>query len=499
MASGRGAKVKNGVMKRSHVGPRLIRLGGIATAIAAIAPPAAVSLLAVGDEHPSTTAVALLFVLGVVASTSFGGQRAGLGAAILSFLSLNFFFTPPLHTFTVSSPTELIALIAFLAVSLGVGAFLSASIRDRVRAERRELELRLMNRLMTALLSGERVPTVLARFSDDINEMLGSARCAISTSFGEEMNLGGGTPTQGRAFQIQLKAKDRVVGKMSVWPTRGSTLTGHERQVIETFGKQLALALEGVRLSEDVRRSELKSEAHRVKASLFSGITHDVKTPLAAITAAVTSLLEGRGFSLEQSREHLEMIKDEAQRLHRLVNNMLDLGRLQAGVHLPVKEMAAVDEVLESVVARMRPMFGGRDVSVRVADELPETPMDVVQIDRVLTNLIENALKFSPPPTPVSVSAVGDLKNVRITVADSGPGVAKQDEKAIFEPFQKGSHDYSGAGLGLAISRAIVVAHGGSIWASRPPQGGAAFTFELPRTPADAREVSSDRSSGSRR
>lgn len=457
------------------------RLGAAGSAIVALGAPAAVSLLAVGEGHPSTTSVALLFVVGVVVSSSFGGYLAGFATAVLSFLSLNFFFTPPLHTFAVASATDLVALVAFLAVSVGVGALLSASIKERDRAERRELELRMMNRLMTSLVAGESPSSVLGRHGDDINAMLGSVRCVISTASGEEIQIGDPTlPTSEQPFELDLRAKDRLVGRMSVWPPRGSRPSSLELQVIEPFGKQLALALEGVRLSEQVRRAEMEAEAHRLKASLFSGVTHDVKTPLAAITASVTSLLDGRGFTPDQSREHLEMIKQEAERLHRVVNNLLDLARLRAGALYPTKEPAAVDEVIESVVARMRPQLDGREVVVRVRDDIPEVGMDVVQIDQVLTNLIENAVKFSPPNGELVVSAVGDPDKVRVTVADAGPGIPKGEEELIFEPFQKGSPDVPGTGLGLAIARAIVTAHGGRIWVTRPPRGGAAFTFELP-------------------
>ena len=474
-------------MRALHLPRR--RLGTWGTVAAAVVPPAAVSLLAIGGRHPPTTAVALLYVLGVVGSTSVGGYVAGFIGAILSFLSLNFFFTRPLHTFAVASTTDLSALVVFFGVSLGVGALLSASIRDRKRAERRELELRVMNRLMASLLAGEALESVLDRSSADINDMLGSSRCLISTDGGIEIDLRREDHAlQGRPFEVRLRAKDRQVGSMSVWPSVGPRLAADQVQVVEAFGKQLALALEGARLTEEVRRTELEAEAHRLKASLFSGVTHDVKTPLAAITASVTSLLDGRGFTAAQSREHLEMIKQEAERLHRVVNNLLDLARLRAGAHHPSKEPAAIEEVIESVVVRMRPRLGDREVVVRVADDLPDVPMDVVQIDQVLTNLLENAAKFSPSGE-LEVSAVGGPENVRVTVSDRGPGVPKGQEDLIFEPFHKGDGDQTGSGLGLAIARAIVTAHGGRIWVGRPPRGGAAFTFELPRSVGDAEEV----------
>jgi two-component system sensor histidine kinase KdpD len=265
---------------------------------------------------------------------------------------------------------------------------------------------------------------------------------------------------------------------MRVWPA--SPREVFEQANIEAFARQLALALESMRLSVEIRRTALEAETNRLKATLFSGVTHDVKTPLAAITASVTSLLEGSGFTVEESREHLDTIRQEAERLHRMVNNLLDLSRLRAGALVPSRVVGPIDELMESVVSRLRPLLNGREVEIRARDELPDVPMDVVQIDQVLTNLIENAAKFTPPGSPLVLSAIGHPKGVRVTVADRGPGVPRGDHDRIFEPFERGVGQASGTGLGLAIAKAIVTAHRGRMWVADAPGGGAAFTFELP-------------------
>jgi two-component system sensor histidine kinase KdpD len=227
-------------------------------------------------------------------------------------------------------------------------------------------------------------------------------------------------------------------------------------------------------------------------------VTHDIKTPLAAIMAAVTSLIEGSGFTEDERHEHLDTIRQETERLHRVVNNLLDVARLRAGALVATKVPSAIDEVMESTLNRLRPLFGDRLVEIRVGDEVPEVAIDVVQIDQVLTNLIENAIKFTPSSSPVSLVAVGHAEGVRVTVFDRGPGVPKQDRVRIFEPFERGRATVSGTGLGLAISNAIVIAHGGRMWVSDNPLGGAAFTFELPSGDASRQEVSSARESARR-
>ena len=454
--------------------------------------PGAITLLAIPREHPTNAVVAVLYVLAVVFSARLGGAVSGVAAAILSFLCLNFFFTSPLHTIAVASQEDLAALFVFLATAIVVGLLLSSTLEAKASAERRELEATLVNRLATRLLSGAPVAGVLEKFAEGVCDVFGFVRCQISTSFTEPIDVIKGNAQHRHVMSIQAR---EPLGEIAVWTSHGGRLRPHEQTVIETLATQLALALEGVRLSGEVRRVELEAQASQLKAALFSGVTHDVKTPLAAITTSVTSLMDGRGFSEADRRAHLETIKQEAERLHRVVNNLLDVARLRAGVLEPVKRTSAVDELMESVVDRLRTLLEGREIDMRIGDDIPEVPMDVVQIDQVLTNLIENAVKFSPSGTPISLVAVGSEHRVRVTVTDSGPGVRKEDRTRIFEPFQRAETSASGTGLGLAISNAIVIAHGGRMWVGDSPTGGASFTFELPCLPPAREEVGDARSS----
>ncbi len=496
-AATRALKENEGVdkLRRDRYGVPALRL----RLIAAVAPPAAVTLLALPREHPPTTAVAVLYVLGVVIAARIAGAAAGIAASLLSSLALNFFFTRPLHTFVVAAPEDVVALCVFLIASVIVGVLLSAAVDAKARAERRELEGRLLNRLATRLLAGEEPEKVLGGFAEELCELFDLSRCEISTTFTPAARAARGTGRGGAPEEVRLVVRGQDIGEIRIWEGPQRRLGNDERDAIESLARQLALALEGVRLSLEVRRAELEVQTSRLKAALFAGVTHDVKTPLAAVMAAVTSLIEGQGFSEEDRREHLETIRQEVERLHRVVNNLLDVARLRAGALVASKVPSGVDEVMESVLNRLRPLLGERRVDIRVADDVPEVPMDVVQIDQVLTNLIENALKFTPPDAPISLIAVGHPGAVRVTVCDRGPGIPKEDRARIFEPFERGSASTSGTGLGLAIANAIVVAHGGRMWAADNPGGGAAFTFELPvATAPDAEEVR-DGGAGARR
>lgn len=451
----------------------------------ACAGPAAVTLLAIPDRHPETEVVAVLYVLAVVIAARVAGAAAGIAASLVSFLALNFFFTQPFHTFKVAAPEDLISLVVFLLASVIVGVLLSAALDAKAKAERRELEARLVNRMATRLLAGETIDKVLAELARGIRDLFDLQGCEITTTL-VAPSTDSRRENSGEAEEIPLRTSWLDLGHIRLWTEAGRRLSADERNVVRALATQVALALEGTRLSEEVRRAELEAHASQLKAALFSGVTHDVKTPLAAITAAVTSLTEGRGFPENARREHLETIKQEAERLHRVVNNLLDVARLRAGALIATKQPSPIDELMEGVLNRLRPHLQGRDIEIRVGDEVPEVPMDVVQIDQVLTNLIENALKFTPQGSPISLVAVGDRHMVRVTVADRGPGIAKEDRARILEPFERGDIADSGTGLGLAICNAIVVAHGGRMWISDNPQGGAAFTFELPCEATDA-------------
>jgi two-component system, OmpR family, sensor histidine kinase KdpD len=448
-------------------------------AVAAVVGPAAVTLLAIPDQPPETAMVAVLYVLAVVVAARVGGAFAGVGASLLAFLALNFFFTQPLHTFAVAAPEDLVALCVFLMTSVIVGVLLSSALDAKSKAERRELETRLLNRLATRLLAGESADKVLGDFAEGISDAFDLNGCEIATTFTSTARVARGNLGD-QPETIRLRARSRDLGEMKLWVGLRRRLGEDERDVIQSLATQLALALEGMRLSLEVRRADLETRATELKAALFSGVTHDVKTPLAAITTSVTSLMDGSGFSEGARREHLDTIKQEADRLHRVVNNMLDIARLRAGALVATKAQSPMDELMESVLNRLRPLLGDRPIEMRLSEDMPEVPMDVVQIDQVLTNLIENAIKFTPPGSPISLTAVGGSDSVRVTVSDRGPGIAKEDRFRIFEPFERSDSSKSGTGLGLAICHAIVAAHGGHMWVSDNPQGGAAFTFELP-------------------
>jgi two-component system sensor histidine kinase KdpD len=452
------------------------------TVVVAIGGPGLVTLLAPLERQVPTTAAAMLYVLVVALASATQGAAAGIAASLLSFLALNFFFTPPLHTFTAGKPEDLVALFVFLVVSVVTGLLLSAVVTQKSRAETREAQNRLLNRFTSRLLSGQALDEVLRDFGHRLVELYGLARWEISTVMTEPVRVVGDVgEREEESFELELTSKHGSIGQMKVALPASRRGFDHDVEaVMEGFAGQLALALESVRLSDEVRRVHLDAETSRLRATLFSGVTHDLRTPLSAITASVTSLLDGSRFSDQDRFDHLETIRQEAEHLNRVLSNLLDLSRLRAGALTPAKAPGAMDELIEAVIARLQPLLHDRDVTLTVRGDLPDVPMDLVQVDQVLTNLIENAVKFSPETSPIEISALGGPTGVRITVADRGPGIPPGERERIFEPFERGNGDAAGTGLGLAIAKAVIAAHAGRMWAQNRPGGGAALTFELP-------------------
>jgi two-component system sensor histidine kinase KdpD len=257
-------------------------------------------------------------------------------------------------------------------------------------------------------------------------------------------------------------------------------MTAEERGVIQTLASQIALAIDGMRLGTEAEEARMEAETNRLRAALFSSVTHDLRTPLASITASVSTLLEeGSPLHADQRRELLETIDQETQRLNRVIGNLMDLSRMRAGAMVPTKTPAAMDELIESVIARSGPILEHHDIHLMLREDLPEIPLDVVLIDQALTNVVENAARFTPPGRRITIGAARWHDGVQVRIADQGPGIPREERDRVFEPFVRGDGS-TGTGLGLAIARAIVAAHGGTIRIGEEPGGGTAVVLELP-------------------
>jgi two-component system sensor histidine kinase KdpD len=274
------------------------------------------------------------------------------------------------------------------------------------------------------------------------------------------------------------------VGVLAVMPPDTHAFDNPEAlHQLETFANQTALAIERAQLAEEAQAAELRVETERMRNSLLSSVSHDLRTPLATIIGASSGLLEG-GDRLPAAtrRDLIRSIHGEASHLDRLVNGLLEMTRLESGAVTIKTEPQALDGVVGAALHRLEGLLGGRPVEVMLPADLPLVPIDAMLMEQVFLNLLDNAARYSPPGSSIDVSASATGLKVVVEVSDRGPGFAPGDETRAFEKFYRGrSAGVRGVGLGLAICRAIVQAHGGTITAENRPGGGATLRLTLPR------------------
>jgi two-component system sensor histidine kinase KdpD len=466
-----------------------VRWSARAWAAGVVAPVAgtAIGLLL---PHQGSAGAASVYMLAVAAAAWLGGLLAGLVAAPLAFVGLNYFFTPPHHTLKVASFEDAVALIVFLVVATMIGVLLARSLEERARAERREREALDMNRVTSAFLVPRPIQRTMADLAGVLVGSLSLARCAIDTAVGGEAvtvtvpTSSVETDRVGPAVEVPLSTATGSHGTLRATRREGADpFTTEDVALLRASAGQIAVALEKAALDEEVRRVRLEAEAITTRAALFSSVTHDLRTPLASIKASVTSLLEsGDRYTPAQRTEFLETILEETDRLNRLVGNIVDLARLRAGALVPAKVPVGIEDVIEAVLARMRPLLRERTIRTIFRPNLPAVPLDPTYMDQAITNLLENAARFSPPGSEIVISASVWESWLEVRISDRGPGIPPGERERVFEEFyqQDRGPGRGGTGLGLAIARAVVSAHGGRIWVEGVAGGGTAVVFRFP-------------------
>jgi two-component system sensor histidine kinase KdpD len=453
-------------------------------AVAVLAPAAATGLGLVLQPGRALGAISI-YLLGVVIAAAVGGLWSGLVASVLSLLCINYFFTEPLHTLRVTDSENVVALVAFLVVAAIVGSLVARTLEEGARAARGERESQLLSYLATKVLAGERLERVLEDFAGSLLGPLHLALCEIrartaSGSYDVVQSREGAAGGEERNLPLDIGGE--VFGTLSVLREADQPPMGRDEfRLLEAAARQIALALERARLDAQVTVARLDAETNQARAALFSAVTHDLRTPLASIKAAATSLLDDDAAHDEAQREDLlQTVLEETDRLNRLLGNLLDLARFEAGVLTPSKQPVAVDEILALVLHRLEPRMSSVRIRTVIRDT-PEIMADPVQLDQVFTNLLENALRFSPPGGEIAIAISPWKKAVQVRISDQGRGISPEDRERVFDAFYQGDAGGNvGSGLGLTIARAIVLAHGGRIRMEGSPTGGVSVVFELP-------------------
>ena len=285
-------------------------------------------------------------------------------------------------------------------------------------------------------------------------------------------------------MSVPLATEVLTVGSLTATRTMDAPLfSSSEVEILESIASQIALAVERVVLDLEVRRVRLEAETSSLRAALFSSVTHDLKTPLASIKASATGLLaEGAEYTEAQREQMARTVIEEADHLNQIVGNLLELARMRAGVLLPSKQRVFLEDVIASALRRMARALAEYDIRTNLRAHLPAIDADPIQIEQVLTNLLENAMRFSPKGSEIQISAAQWHGVIQTRISDHGSGIPQEDRTRVFEEFfsRATGSARAGTGLGLAIARAVVLAHSGKIWAEGAPGGGTTICFELP-------------------
>lgn len=454
----------------------------------------------------------MLFLLAVVVAAVRFGRGPGLTAASLGVACYDFFFVPPLHTFDVADKRYFLSF----AMMFGAG-FVASEVTARLRRqqgeaverEERMAILYAMAKDLAATDTRAEVAAVAARHAADafaaravVLEVGANGTLAVvaeapsgmepvspaalevarwAVAHGEPAGLGTETLAGSGCIAAPLRGGGATEGALLLVPSGPEPPPLEQRSFLEVFCRQVAVAGERSRLAAAAHAAALRAKTEELRSSLLSAVSHDLRTPLASITGAATSLRDDVNLPPRTREELVASICAEAVRLERLVANLLDMTRLESGAIELTREWVPLDELVGAAMTRLEERLGDRRVVVELPLDLPLVQIDPVSYAQVFVNLLENAAKYTPLGSPLGVRAWVQGAFVRVDVLDAGPGLPEADLERVFEKFHRGAHGGApGVGLGLAICRAVVEAHGGTISARNLPGGGAGFRLSIP-------------------
>jgi two-component system sensor histidine kinase KdpD len=456
--------------------------------------------------------IVMIFLLAVVGVALVYGRGPAVVAAFLGVGLFDFFFVNPRFSFAVSDVEYLVTFGVMLVVALAIGQLTAGLKVQAAAATQREHRMRglyEMSRDLSAALMPEQVAEIGARFlsaefqarstllaADDNDRLVplpgGNAtvdEAVAQWAFdrGEPAGFGTDTLPASRCLVLPLKAPMRLRGVLAVELAERRALGPDPRRLLDTCASLLAISLERIHYIDVAQKSTLQIESERLRNSLLSAISHDLRTPLAALVGLADALAMSRAPLSSEQQEIAASIRSSALRMNTLVANLLDMARLEAGAVPLHRAWQPLEEVVGSALAACAPLLAGRPLRVALADDLPLLELDAVLFERVLVNLLENATKYTPAGSGIEISARVDGEHVLLNVDDHGPGLPAGREELLFEKFERGAKESAtpGVGLGLAICRAIVQAHGGTIHGQTRRLGGAIdgarFSISLPR------------------
>jgi len=416
----------------------------------------------------------LCYLLLVVAVATVGGAWPAAVASVAGFALLNWFFAPPIHTFTIGNGRDLLALGVFLVVAGVISALVDVASRRRSDAYRARTEAHALARMASLVMAEENpVPALVADLVASFALEGAAVLVAAKEGWATEVSAGDHPPTspvEGTA--VSLPGDAQLV-------LRGPDMQGEDQRLLHAFVAQLAVAMRARSLQREAAGALAVSKANELRSALLAAVSHDLRTPLASIRAAATSLLgDDVVFEPAATKELLQTIDAEAERLNALVGDLLDMSRLQSGALVSKATAVGLEEV---VAAALSSLPSGAMVDVDVTEALPRVNVDAALLERAVANIVENAVRFSPPGKPVIIEAGTIAGRVDLRVIDGGCGIAVADRERVFRPFQRlgDSPNGDGVGLGLAVAKGFVEAMGGELSIEDTPGGGCTMVVSL--------------------
>ncbi len=455
--------------------------------------------------------VIMVYLVGVVVVSGRCGRGPSILASILSVAAFDYFFVPPVMTFAVSDTQYIVTFGVMLLVAIIITT-LTARIKEQAQTaknrEYRTAQLYDMSRARVGVRGPEQIADVASRyisalfdspvvvlFTDATGGMTTQPNATVQLSayeaavarwvydHSQAAGLSTTTLPNARGLYLPLAAAETNIGVLGVYPGQADRFTATDQlEFLQTVAHQMALAIERARLEAETERVQIEIETERLRNALLSSVSHDLRTPLASITGAVSSLLEDNNMLDSHTRHELAQVAfEEAERLNRLLSNLLEMTRLEAGSLEVRKEWQPLDEVVGTALSHLNPRLDGHTITTNIPPDLPPIPLDDALIAQVIINLLENAVKYTPAGSNILLSASADSTEALVEVADRGPGLPPGNEQRVFDKFYRvRPTTASGVGLGLTVCAGIIKVHGGRIWAENRPGGGAVFRFTLP-------------------
>ena len=447
--------------------------------------------------HLSPTTIALALLLGILGISASWGLRQAVFMSVIATLAFNYFFLPPIGTFTIADPQNWIALFAFLVTAVTASQLSERARRGARTAVERRQELERLYAFSQLLLSSDNPAELLNLIPRYIVDSFGIRSAAISLSSRDDVYRSGPTIDGLEASDLQLigvrgeprfdathelafmplRMGMRVVGCVGV---AGSALS---RQTLEAIGSLVAISIERAGAVEKLSRAEASRESEQLRSVLLDSVTHEFRSPLTAIKASVTSLLGSSNHSPEERQELLTVINEESDRLNRLIGEAAEMAQLDANKVEFRFESAPIAPAVAEALDELKQLLVQHSVEVRIPASLPNARMDSAHIKEVMVHLTENAAKYSPAGAPIRITAEAKDQMLTISIADRGPGIDDFEQSLVFEKFYRGRNQrvqVHGTGMGLAICKAIVEAHGGRLGVTSQLGHGSVFYFSLP-------------------